>query len=223
MKYYFIYPKFNKYQNTNGFPPETIYFPLIDSSSYGENYFCNEHHFKPFYHIEYVLPILEKLYQFGYKRSDFSLHEDFDNNNDISYLKPKKEFLFDIYDISQNTYIKQVDSDFLRHNMTKDSTGDLYKITKYHQLFTFAHKSCLIMNKTIQNNRKLVISCDSQMIPILPVLCCYFNEVWILDKREEYTCEVSIDDINPTDIIIAGGFYKSNKYLKDNFTCLKQE
>lgn len=222
MKTYFIYPKFGEYQNTENFPEHTVYLPNIENSMYA-TYFCNEHHFKPFYHIEYVLPILENELKFGYKRTHFRIEEDFDDGNDISYLTPKKEFLFDVYDISSGNFIDNVNFQYLRHNANKEHVGDLYKLTKYHQLFTFAHKSCQIINKTIDSNRILVISCDSQMIPVLPVLCCYFKEVWILDKREDYLCDKTLNEINPSDIIIAGGFYESNKYLHDNFTCLKQE
>jgi hypothetical protein len=221
MKHYFIYPRFKEYKNTENFPEDTTYFPIIEKSDY-EKYFCNEHHFKPFYHIEYVLPILEEKLQFGYKRSDFTLSEDYDNDNDISYLTPKETHSYNIYDISTDTYIFDVDSSYLRHNLTKEGTGNsLYETTKYHQLFTFAHKSCLITNKNVNNDRKLVISCDSQMIPVIPILCHYFKEIWVLDKRDDYMCYVSLNAINPDDIIIAGGHYPSKKYIKDNFTVLQ--
>ena len=73
-----------------------------------------------------------------------------------------------------------------------------------------------IVNKTTTSNRILVLSCDSQMIPIIPVLSCYFKEIWALDNRSHHSFinEINIDEV--TDVLIAGGFGPESKYLDTN-------
>ena len=55
------------------------------------------------------------------------------------------------------------------------------------------------------------------MIPIIPVLACYFKEIWALDNRsrQEFIKDINIDEV--TDVLIAGGFNTEGKYLNDNF------
>ena len=177
-----------------------------------ETYSFNEHHFKPFYFNEYILPEINNILEIGYNINDFEYIEKDDNGHDVSYLMPKCEYKFDLYGLSNNDVRLNVDFNELRCcNLTS------FDITSYHKLFAFPHMCSKIINKSIDNNRVLVLSCDSQMIPIIPVLACYFKEIWALDNRsrQEFIKDINIDEV--TDVLIAGGFNTEGKYLNDNF------
>jgi hypothetical protein len=54
------------------------------------------------------------------------------------------------------------------------------------------------------------------MIPIIPVLCCYFKEIYVLDNRLAQSFIQDIDINKVTDVLIAGGFNPEWKYLSSN-------
>ena len=91
---YYIFPNNGRYANFNKFPEEIIKFPIVEDSMYG-TYPLNGHHFKPFYHIQYVLPILCESLNIPYDINDFNVIEKFEGKHDISYLEFKKECYFD--------------------------------------------------------------------------------------------------------------------------------
>jgi hypothetical protein len=55
------------------------------------------------------------------------------------------------------------------------------------------------------------------MIPLMPVLSCFFKEIWHLDNRQYKEVIKNINTSIVTDIVIAGGYNNEIKYLKDNF------
>lgn len=208
---YYIFPNNGRYANFDKFPKEIIKFPIIEDSMYG-TYPLNNHHFKPFYHIQYVLPILCESLNIPYDINDFNIIENFDGDYDISYLEPKMEYIFDLHDMINDEKHENVDFSYLRKCDLNDSS-----LTKYHRLFCYPHRCGHIVNKTINNDRILVISCDSQMIPIMPVLACYFKEIWHLDNRQNKEVIKHIDPSNITDVVLIGGFNEEEKYTITNF------
>ena len=208
---YVLFPCRASYSFYGKYPETLVKFPLIEGSLYG-TYKLNEHHFKPFYFKDYVLPMLEEVLHMGYNENDFEYVLADDNGFDISHLDSKHNFKFDIYSLTHNEEIKDADFSELRncHRTESDLVG-------YHRLFIHPHACCRIINKTIDNNRVLVISCDSHMIPIIPVLSCYFKEIWVLDNRNngKYVEKININDV--TDVLIAGGFSPEWKFLDTNF------
>ena len=208
---YFIFPNKGRYANFNKFPEETIKFPIIEDSMYG-TYPLNKHHFKPFYHIQYVLPILCESLNIPYDINDFNVIEKFEGKHDISYLEFKKECYFDLHDMINDEKYENVDFSYLRKCDLKDDS-----INEYHRIFRYPHRCGHIINKTINNDRILVISCDSQMIPIMPVLACYFKEIWHLDNRQNKEVIKHIDPSKVTDVVVVGGFNEEEKYTVKNF------
>lgn len=208
---YYIFPNNGKYVNFNEFSENLIKFPIIEDSMYG-TYRLNNHHFKPFYHIQYVLPMLLNSLNIQYDINDFNIVENFDGDADVSYLEPKKEFNFDLHDLISDEKLENVDFSYLRKCNINDGS-----LTEYHKLFCFPHRCGHIVNKTIDSNKTMVISCDSQMIPIVPILACYFKEIYHLDNRQYKEVSKNIDFSKITYIIIVGGFNNERKYLKDNF------
>ena len=207
---YYLFPSNGRYANFKKFPEDLTKFPIIENSMYG-TYALNGHHFKPFYHIQYILPILCKDLNIPYDINDFNLIEEFDGNADVSFLESKNKFTFDLYDLFDDKQYENVDSSFLRTCNVNDAT-----LTKYHKLFCFPHRCGRIFNKTIETNRRLVVSCDSQMIPIMPVLACYFKEIWHLDNRGNKKIVENIDVDKISDVIIVGGFNNEEKYTITN-------
>ena len=53
----------------------------------------------------------------------------------------------------------------------------------FHRLYKGGHRCSRIINETIDNDRKILISGDSFMIPLVPILACYFKEVVLMDNR----------------------------------------
>lgn len=207
---YIVYPSKNKICNCDLFPPDATKLPIVRNSMY-KTYALNEHHFKPFYHIDYVLPTIEKLLHFGYNVNDFKLVERRHEGYDVSYLAPNKRRRFDVYDLTDDTFFRNMSFDFIRNGKNRDES-----LTQYHNLYAFPHKCSRIINNGVHNGRTLVISGDSQMIPIIPVLACYFKEVWYLDNRDGVSHTQGLDELDVTDILIAGGYEEENKYLETN-------
>ena len=211
MAKYVIYPCNGRYKSLEKWPKDIIKMPLVKDSNYTA-YPLNGHHFMPFYHIEYVLPKLEDIFHFGYKREDFNLHERMDGKHDVSYLEPKKDVRFDFYNLTSGEHLEDA-----TYSDIVDCKPKTNEFTPYHTIFRCAHQCGRLINKGENNGRTIVISCDSQMIPVIPVMCCYFNEVWCLDNRDNKPHITNLDTNTVTDVLIAGGFNGENKYLVDNF------
>ena len=142
----------------------------------------NGHHYTTRYTYDYVLPTLEKMFDFPYTLNDFEFVNVNNGIYDLSYIRPKSK---DIYTI-------------ICYNDGSGYTGDyrvlinpnFFNRPLYRELFRFPHKCSRIVNKTPISNRKLMISGDSQMIPSIAPLAHYFREVWYFDNRTGYYKEV---------------------------------
>lgn len=141
----------------------------------------DEHHYTTHYCIKYVIPSIDKLLNFGFNINDFKLKQYYIKENNIksnlSYLVPKKEYTFKLYSFLRN---KEFDFSYdgglvLNFNLRPEG--------KYRDLFVFPHQCSKIINNELQNNKKLFISGDSQIIPCISILACYYKEVWYFDNR----------------------------------------
>ena len=75
-------------------------------------------------------------------------------------------------------------------------------LTDYHKLFVFPHSCSVIKNLYKSNNRKLLISGDSQMIPLIPILCTIFEELYYFDSRTDKSFKRILGNVNFDDILI---------------------
>lgn len=183
--------------------------PIIDNSLY-ITYSQNAHHFKPFYHREYVLPIILKQLGITFNIDDFHIKEQYDNKYDISILVPKNEYKFEAFGYTRNEHLEECSYDDLIAPGPNNTT-----FTNYHKLYRYGHECSCIINKTINNERVLMISGDSQLIPDIPVIACYFKKLYFFDNRTNKSYLKNIyDDI--TDVIIATGFNNEEKYIINN-------
>lgn len=146
----------------------------------------DKHHYTTRYHMEHVLPLLNSVFGFGYDRSDFDLVKHVVDEGDYTHLSPKKKMKFDLY-----LYDRKEGEDITRAVDFDDLHGsELYGRSAAHRywgLYRYAHRCSRILNRNQPlTGRKLFISGDSQIVPDIPVLACYFREVWYFDNRTGY-------------------------------------
>ena len=153
----------------------------------------NEHHITTESYYKIIIPFLNlyiKTFKFNY--DDFELVPYFtkDNKFNCSYLKPKNEEHRFTISIDGKTVARHAKFDALHNAKRFHKDKDTYfekngfDVSEYHRIFRGAHSCCRIVNETIGNDKKIFISGDSMMIPIIPILCCYFKEVVYMDNRD---------------------------------------
>lgn len=171
----------------------------------------NNHHFTTEYHRLHVIPLLEELFGFKFDASQYHMVNKMHDKYDISQLYPNNDFKFDTYCFNDNEKLVDVPYEILCTNPY--TTCD---ITDYHRLFRYGYKCSMVINKTIDNNRKLLISGDSQMIPSVPTLCTLFKEVWYLDNRACITPSIMYRDTDFTDVLIELNCDSLDRYINRN-------
>lgn len=200
---------------------------LIDMSWLNVEYYDgmagNHHHITTRSYYDIILPYLS-LYikDFPYNKDDFKIvpYWSDDKLYSVAYLKPKKNMKFTI---SINNIVLSEHGNF-------DSITNAKKIweenagcveTAYHRLFRGAHTCGKVINETIDNDKKLFISCDSMAIPMLPIFACYYKEVVFMDNRTSgktsyanYFENVVFDDV----IFCVSCHAKLDKFTDTNLT-----
>ena len=212
----------NEFINISSFY-ETVFVDKNKCEFYS-NWKHNESHLTTNTHYNYILPLLSNLLNFKYSLNDFTLIKKYDKTNtyNLSYLVPVINKSFDVtyngktekYDfeklIGYTNYEKNY-LNFLKNTSFKDINPD------YHLLFFAPHQCCIIKNLSANNNRKLLISGDSQLIPLIPILSYYFKEIIYLDRRGGDDGNVFNIDINDYDVLYSVSKYSYKKYEIDNF------
>lgn len=192
--------------------PETIKtediakVPLTDELY--TNWKDNHNHFKTRFHIDTIIPIISTLLSIPFNSDKFRLIEKYSGDNDISILYPNDSPKFDIEGFEANEKLENVDYSVLI-NGNKGATD-------YHKLYRYQHACSRITNKTINTERKLLVSGDSHMIPVIPVLSCYFKEIVYLDNRSRKLFYDKYKDIEFTDVLFEVCGNKMSKYTIDN-------
>jgi len=186
--------------------------PIVDDNMFYFGWKLNEHHFTTEYHRKYSIPLLSKLLNLNYNENDFMLEERKSGEYDISFLKPKKEYRYEVYGYTRNEHFDDLMfSDLVSNDSIKND------ITDYHRLFKYSHECSRLINKTIDGYRKLFISGDSQMIPDISFLSCFFKEVWMFDNRDKVKLNDKYSDIFFTDAIVELSIGVGNDYFVKNF------
>ena len=140
----------------------------------------NLHHVMLSSYIRIVYPYLTDVWRFPYKRSDFELHKYVEDDMDCSFLWPKKEMKWTV-SIDQQTTAEHEGFECLT-NLERKYPGDTG--SAYHRIFCSSHHCCHIINESLpENSETIFISGDSYMIPVIPILACYYREVVFMDNR----------------------------------------
>ena len=172
----------------------------------------NNNHYTPQYHREHTIPLLCKLLNINFNDNDFVIDNRNSGKFDISLLKPKKEYKYEIFGFNRNEHFDNLSFDDITNN---DSSKN--DITNYHRLYKYSHECSRLINKTINSDRILFISGDSQFIPIVSFLSCFFKEIWYMDNRDNLTLSDKWKDIPFTDVIIEMNWTEVNTYIDRNF------
>lgn len=194
----------------------------------------NKHHLKQEWHYNKLLPQMDEILNFGYNKNDFNIFVTTDKRKSSQFMFPKELHYYDVeyYDFHWDGLVQESWTAFLRkkENMTFFELCPLNKINSpdfysdciksiYHEQFYFSHQCVKITNKNNNNGRTLLISCDSHGIPSIPILCCYFKTVIVLDKRyniqafKRLTENEKIDDV-----LILDGIHPLDYYIEKNFS-----
>ena len=85
-------------------------------------------------------------------------------------------------------------------------------------LYRYPHECSRIINKDVDSNRILLVSGDSQMIPDISVLACYFKEVWYFDNRANVKAEDILKEGEFTDVLIELNCSDIKQYTETNIS-----
>ena len=145
---------------------------------YKKNY-PNIHHIQLASYVRIVYPYLADILGFPYKRGDFDLYKYEGDGMICSFLWPKKEMKWTV-NINQETTAEHEGFECLT-NLEEKYPG--CKGSPYHRIFCASHCSSRIINESIPDGESILISGDSYMIPVAPILACYYHELVFLDNR----------------------------------------
>lgn len=168
----------------------------------------NEHHYTTEYHRKIVIPTIVKLLKLNYKSWKFKWPQRKSGDFDISIPVPKSNFTFSATCFN-NSLTETVDYNGLTH-------GYLCK-TDYHNTFRYPHRCSQIINNSVDNNKKLLIIGDSQLIPSIAFLCCFYKEVWYIDNRDSINIYTHFENIYFDDVLIQFFSQDRSFYLEKPF------
>lgn len=147
--------------------------------------------------------------------SDFQKIEFKNGDFDFSYHVPTVHHQFTLVDLYSNRVIHGSDEQLRKVGLNESD------LSPYHQLFRMSHRSCKLVNETIDTNRKLVFNTDSMSIPIIPILINYYKEILVIDVRDNtkdktYGFKDIIQEMNPeylVNLFFDVGYFDDKKHL----------
>lgn len=156
-----------------------------DLDAYYTGYFPNEHHIKTTSIWEHYMDPIFSFLEIPLDKTRFELHPYYDESGkyDLSFHDPidKDNTSFTYFDI--NMYKTEGTFDILRL-VELEKSGFRNPLSRYHNLFYGYHSNARIYNNKPITDIKMLVVCDSMMIPIIPVLAYYCKELTVVDNRE---------------------------------------
>lgn len=183
-----------------------IVLPLFDNKDKYAGSLTDSHHYTTSWHIKYHFEILSRLLNININLNDFhiipNLVKDTSSNKtyDMSYLIPYYIPTFDVtcstyytenneiktkYIKLKESYLDIVNVNYLHLQDVNEYEGIRYVETDYHKLFKYSHCCVRLDNPDALYKNKVLISGDSMMIPVIPVLAYYCASVVYLDNRNK--------------------------------------
>ena len=186
--------------------------PLPEKGMMYDGWAKNNNHYTPQYHRQYTIPLLCKLLDISVNFDDFVIDERHSGKFDISLLKPKEEYEYEIYGYTRGEHFDNLTFEDITSNDSPNKD-----ITDYHRLYKYSHECSRLINKTINSDRILFISGDSQLIPVISFLSCFFKEIWYFDNRDDKALSDKWCNIEFTDVIIEMNWTETWTYMDRNF------
>lgn len=180
---------------------ESFPFEIIDLTK-SHPFFCknlgkrNNHHYTFSYNYERIFPIITKLLNIDFNKNEYERIE-LKNNGVFIYEKKDKSNNFSFTDL--NTEETIIDNHYNALRTIDKSVFD----SPYHDVFRGAHRNCLLKNLSLKNGKRLLLNCDSMMVPFVPLLSYYFEEILHLDNRTKKSFKKTIDRFHPSDYLCA--------------------
>lgn len=211
-----------------------VILPKVGDEYIYRNSSLNEHHYTTEFHRQYVIPALKILLGIPYNDNDFYLIEDKRDDGDFSFLMPKVKQYYKIKSIigKKNDDNKTCDlyvtekietsNNIISCDSCVETNPYDVPYTTYHKLFKYAHSCSVIENiSNYSNDKTLLISCDSQMIPTIPILTMYYKKVITMDNRLPISMWdlLKIDNEKIDDVLL--GLWENNSLNKFIVTNLK--
>ena len=194
------------------FPNNNVYvLPVAKNDTY-RGYGLNEHHFTTNYHLSYVFPLLVKTLGLNFEPTNYVVKEQYveykENTYNLTTISWNKECKYKITCPTLNVVAEA--NDLVYH---KEYPCDNYAKTKYHHLYAFTHCVSKVEHVGMPpNNKKLLLVCDSQMVPTIPLLCNYYSEVFVLDNRYEWDkVNEFLKDVYFDDVVVE--LWRDAKYM----------
>ena len=209
--FYIQYPlTYGRYRNYD--IDKIIKFPLPNSGEMYDGWAKNTNHFTTEYHIKHSIPLLCDIFELPFNERNFLLDKRNSGKYDISILAPKEKYCYEVYGYNRNEHLDNLNFEEITKNVSIKSD-----ITDYHKLYIYSHECSRLINKTIESDRKLFISGDSQMIPDVSFLSCFFKEVWYFDNRDKLRLSKEYLNNDFTDVLIELNHLDIKEYLETNF------
>lgn len=169
---------------------DSQFIPRIDFSANDEafytGYYPNDHHIKTTYIWENYIKKICDICELPFNKNDFNEVKYFseDGKFNLSYHEPKDKNNTSFKYIDINMFETYGTFDILR--LTKLEAEGKYKnpLSRYHNLFYGYHSCARIYNNNPITDKKILLVCDSMMIPIIPILAYYCKELTVVDNRE---------------------------------------
>ena len=157
-----------------------------DEDAYCTGYHLNDHHIKPRYIWDNYISTICDFLSIPFNADDFVSCPYCDESGmfDLSYHDPKDKEATSYSYLDINMYETKGTFDILRLIALERSGVYRNPISRYHNLFYGYHSNARIFNHTPKTPIKALIVCDSMMIPIIPILAYYCQELTVVDNRE---------------------------------------
>ena len=155
----------------------------------------NTHHYTTAYLFNEVMPLLAKYLHIDFNKDDFQLV----SYNGYDFHIPKQDFNVAVFSAdADKLFCKSKDLHDVKQVYLKKCPGTK---TLYQTLYVFMHRTSIIINQDITNDRILVLNCDSMISPLIPILAKYFKEIIILDNRTQKSYRKFYMNANITDYV----------------------
>lgn len=187
---------------------------IIRTHEQYNDWICNEHHLTTNFLFKTLLPNLADFMGFEIDWAKYKWVKNITpEGHDISYYEPIDPGHYNIWCFTIDKgvygeyailrYSPYVDRYVIQGDFTEEFES-VAGITDYHKLVAFPHMTFKITNEWEHNGKKLCISGDSQMIPLIPFLATIYNEVWFMDsRRDNVSLKKNWENVVFDDVLIA--------------------
>ena len=189
----------------------------------------NEHHYLPQWSYAKLLPAAIALLKFPYDQADFYMMSNQTEYGNMPYLLNKNLQHYKVFApiYNESDGVLHFDDYFLTSNEITSCNECIDPLMRkelndpYHKLFKFAHLPIIVENQTLKDGKTLLLDCDSQAIPLIPILITYYKKVIILDNRfPNVSCwniyKLANEQIDDVLIVVWDGQWDKDRYTDMN-------